>query len=89
VDVLVLAIGFKVLDVDAGTYTITGSDGRSLADFWRENRMQAYERVSIPRFPNFFCFDGNGDVCCGRPARSRRSCVAAASRSTSISSPRS
>lgn len=53
-----LAIGFKVLDVDSGTYTITGSDGRPLADFWRENRMQAYARVNIPGFPNFFCFDG-------------------------------
>jgi hypothetical protein len=51
VDVLVLAIGFKVLDVDAGTYTITGSDGRSLADFWRENRMQAYELSASPASP--------------------------------------
>ena len=33
-------------------------EGRSLADFWSENRMQAYEGVSIPGFPNFFCVCG-------------------------------
>ena len=54
VDVLILATGFKVLDVDAVTFEVTGVDGRTLAGFWEENRMQAYEGVSVPGFPNFF-----------------------------------
>jgi len=54
VDVLILATGFKVMDVDALTFDVTGAGGRSLADFWDHNRMQAYEGVSVPGFPNFF-----------------------------------
>jgi cyclohexanone monooxygenase len=57
-DVLVLATGFNVLDVDSTSFTVTGSGGRSLADFWNENRMQAYEGVTVPGFPNFFCVCG-------------------------------
>lgn len=57
-DVLVLATGFKVLDVDSASFTVTGCGGRSLADFWTENRMQAYEGVSVPGFPNFFSICG-------------------------------
>jgi cation diffusion facilitator CzcD-associated flavoprotein CzcO len=53
VDVLVLATGFQVMDVDSGTYRITGTGERALAEFWSTNRMQAYEGVSIPGFPNF------------------------------------
>jgi cation diffusion facilitator CzcD-associated flavoprotein CzcO len=58
VDVLILATGFKVLDVDTLTYEITGSGGLSLSEFWRENRLQAYEGVSLPGFPNFFTVCG-------------------------------
>lgn len=58
VDVLILATGFKVMDVDALTFEVTGSGGRSLADFWDQNRMQAYEGVSVPGFPNFFTVMG-------------------------------
>ena len=58
VDVLILATGFKVMDVDALTFDVTGSGGRSLADFWEQNRMQAYEGVSVPGFPNFFSVMG-------------------------------
>ena len=57
-DVLVLATGFNVLDIDSGTFTMTGVGGQSLADFWNENRMQAYEGVSVPGFPNFFSVCG-------------------------------
>src|SRR6478609_7426677 len=48
VDVLILATGFNVMDIDSSTFALTGLEGRSLADFWSENRMQAYEGVSIP-----------------------------------------
>jgi cyclohexanone monooxygenase len=57
-DVLILATGFKVMDIDSATFALTGAGGRSLADFWNENRMQAYEGVSVPDFPNFFCICG-------------------------------
>jgi cation diffusion facilitator CzcD-associated flavoprotein CzcO len=58
VDVLILATGFKVLDVDTLTYEIRGSGGVSLSEFWKENRLQAYEGVSLPGFPNFFTVCG-------------------------------
>ena len=59
VDVLILATGFKVLDTEnVPTFPVTGPDGGSLAEFWNENRLQAYEGVSIPGFPNFFTVFG-------------------------------
>jgi cation diffusion facilitator CzcD-associated flavoprotein CzcO len=58
VDVLILATGFKVMDVDSLTYEITGRDGLTISRFWRENRLQAYEGVSLPGFPNFFTVAG-------------------------------
>lgn len=58
-DVLILATGFKVLDTEnVPTFPVTGPDGGSLAEFWNENRLQAYEGVSIPGFPNFFTVFG-------------------------------
>ncbi|SBS78466.1 4-hydroxyacetophenone monooxygenase [uncultured Mycobacterium sp.] len=59
VDVLILATGFKVMDTDsAPTYPVTGLGGQSLARFWDENRLQAYEGVSVPGFPNMFTVFG-------------------------------
>lgn len=59
VDVLILATGFKVMDVDSiPTFPVTGAGGRSLADFWSTQRLQAYEGVSVPGFPNFFTVMG-------------------------------
>jgi cation diffusion facilitator CzcD-associated flavoprotein CzcO len=58
VDVLILATGFKVMDVDSLTYDITGRDGMTMSRFWKENRLQAYEGVSLPGFPNFFTVAG-------------------------------
>lgn len=59
IDVLVLATGFKVMDVDSvPTFAVTGSGGRSLSVFWDEHRLQAYEGVSIPGFPNLFSVFG-------------------------------
>lgn len=58
-DVLILATGFKVMDTDnVPTYAVTGLGGRSLSHFWDENRLQAYEGVSVPGFPNFFTVFG-------------------------------
>jgi len=59
VDVLILATGFKVLDTDSvPTYPVAGVGGRSLAEFWDTNRLQAYEGVSVPGFPNMFTVFG-------------------------------
>ncbi|KUI42122.1 monooxygenase [Mycobacterium sp. IS-1590] len=59
VDVLILATGFKVMDAeDMPTYPVTGSRGRSWSQHWQENRLQAYEGVSVPGFPNFFTVFG-------------------------------
>jgi cation diffusion facilitator CzcD-associated flavoprotein CzcO len=59
VDVLVLATGFKVMDTDSlPTFAITGSGGTTLSKFWDEHRLQAYEGVSVPAFPNLFSVMG-------------------------------
>ncbi|CKU87729.1 monoxygenase [Mycobacterium tuberculosis] len=56
---LVLATGFKVLDTDSiPTYAVTGTGGASLSRFWDEHRLQAYEGVSVPGYPNFFTVFG-------------------------------
>jgi cation diffusion facilitator CzcD-associated flavoprotein CzcO len=58
-DILILATGFSVLDPDSVlTYSVDGPGGRSLTRFWDENRLQAYEGVSVPGFPNFFTVFG-------------------------------
>ena len=59
VDVLILATGFKVLDPDSVlTYSVTGPRGKTLTQYWDDHRLQAYEGVSIPGFPNFFTVFG-------------------------------
>ncbi|MEB3984188.1 NAD(P)/FAD-dependent oxidoreductase [Mycobacterium sp. 663a-19] len=59
IDVLILATGFKVMDTDnVPTFAVTGSGGRSLSRFWDEHRLQAYEGVSVPGFPNMFTVFG-------------------------------
>ncbi len=44
-DVLILATGFKVLEQ---IFPIYGTDGVELDEWWDENRMQAYEGISVP-----------------------------------------
>ncbi|MDH6244249.1 NAD(P)/FAD-dependent oxidoreductase [Mycobacterium sp. OTB74] len=59
IDVLILATGFKVMDVDSvPTFPVTGPSGEGLGEFWDTHRLQAYEGVSIPGFPNFFTVMG-------------------------------
>ncbi|BBZ23752.1 flavin-containing monooxygenase [Mycolicibacter hiberniae] len=58
-DVLILATGFKIADPDANpTYELIGNSGQRLADWWDANRLQAYEGVSVPGFPNHFSVYG-------------------------------
>ncbi|MCF3937387.1 flavin-containing monooxygenase [Gordonia tangerina] len=56
-DVLVLATGFKAVDVLA-SLTVRGRDGKSLRDVWGEGDGRAHLGISIPGFPNFFCLYG-------------------------------
>lgn len=59
VDVLILATGFKVMESgNMPTYDLHGVGGRDLETWWDENRLQAYEGVSVPGFPNFFSIIG-------------------------------
>ena len=59
IDVLVLATGFHVLDADSmPTFAVTGTRGLTLSKFWDEHRLQAYEGVSVPGFPNLFSVMG-------------------------------
>ncbi|MCO1580307.1 NAD(P)/FAD-dependent oxidoreductase [Crossiella sp. SN42] len=53
IDVLLLATGFNLWDVNFPAIEIIGRDGKNLGKWWRENRFQAYEGVTVPGFPNF------------------------------------
>ncbi len=59
IDVLILATGFQVFDKgNMPAFRVHGSDGVELAQWWDENRFQAYEGVSVPGFPNMFMILG-------------------------------
>lgn len=53
IDTLVLATGFDLWDANFPAIEVVGRDGRNLGKWWRENRFQTYEGVSVPYFPNF------------------------------------
>ena len=57
VDALVVATGFQVTDSPAYEL-ITGAEGRTLAETWRESGMQAYKGASVAGFPNLFLLVG-------------------------------
>ncbi|NMN97214.1 NAD(P)-binding domain-containing protein [Antrihabitans stalactiti] len=58
-DVLILATGFKVADPgNMPTYQLHGRGGLELEQWWDANRLQAYEGVSVPEFPNHFSIFG-------------------------------
>jgi cation diffusion facilitator CzcD-associated flavoprotein CzcO len=59
IDVLVLATGFKVLEAgNMPPFEMRGVGGVDLEQWWDENRLQAYEGVSVPGFPNWFSILG-------------------------------
>jgi cation diffusion facilitator CzcD-associated flavoprotein CzcO len=58
IDTLVLATGFDLWDANFPAFEIIGRDGRNLGKWWRENRFQAYQGISIPYFPNLLTFAG-------------------------------
>ena len=53
IDTLVLATGFDVWDANFPAIEVIGRRGRNLGKWWRENRFQAYQGVSVPCFPNY------------------------------------
>ncbi|MFX0580730.1 flavin-containing monooxygenase [Nocardia nepalensis] len=53
IDTLILATGFNLWDVNFPAIEIIGRDGLDLGKFWRDNRFQAYEGITVPKFPNF------------------------------------
>ncbi len=53
IDTLVLATGFDLWEANIPAIEIIGRDGRNLGKWWRENRFQAYQGVSVPYFPNY------------------------------------
>lgn len=54
-DVLILATGFRVFEHgNMPPFPVSGAHGVDLETWWDENRLQAYEGVSVPGFPNFF-----------------------------------
>jgi len=58
IDTLVLATGFDVWDNNLPAIEVIGRDGRNLGKWWRENRFQAYQGMSVPYFPNFLTLAG-------------------------------
>ncbi|MBJ8346215.1 NAD(P)/FAD-dependent oxidoreductase [Antrihabitans sp. YC2-6] len=55
IDVLILATGFKVMESGSmPTYALRGVGGLLLEEWWDENRLQAFQGVSVPKFPNHF-----------------------------------
>ncbi|WP_084529431.1 flavin-containing monooxygenase [Nocardia crassostreae] len=59
IDVLVCATGFKVMEKGATPpFPLRGRDGLELGEFWDANRFQAYQGVSVPKFPNLFLIAG-------------------------------
>jgi len=52
IDVLLLATGFNLWDVNFPAIEIIGRDGKNLGKWWRETRFQAYEGITVPGFPN-------------------------------------
>lgn len=52
IDTLVLATGFDVWESNLPAIEVIGREGRDLGKWWRENKFQAYEGVTVPMFPN-------------------------------------
>jgi cation diffusion facilitator CzcD-associated flavoprotein CzcO len=53
IDTLVLATGFDLWDATYPAIEVVGREGRDLGKWWRDNRFQIYQGVSVPYFPNF------------------------------------
>ncbi|MDT0309964.1 NAD(P)/FAD-dependent oxidoreductase [Streptomyces sp. DSM 44917] len=52
IDTLLLATGFDLWETNFPALRITGRDGLDLGGWWRANRFQAYQGLTVPGFPN-------------------------------------
>lgn len=53
IDALVLATGFDLWEANFPAIEVIGRKGRNLGKWWRDNRFQAYQGVTVPYFPNY------------------------------------
>jgi cation diffusion facilitator CzcD-associated flavoprotein CzcO len=53
IDTLVLATGFDLWEANFPAIEIVGRASRNLGKWWRDNRFQAYQGVTVPYFPNY------------------------------------
>jgi cation diffusion facilitator CzcD-associated flavoprotein CzcO len=59
IDTLVLATGFKVMELGAvPAFPVQGLDGIELGAYWDEHRYENYEGISTPLAPNFWLMNG-------------------------------
>lgn len=59
IDVLITATGFKTFEKgNTPPFPVHGLDGKELGTFFDEERYQAYEGISVPKFPNLFIMLG-------------------------------
>ena len=59
IDTLVLATGFKILELGAmPAFPVVGLGGVELGSHWDEHRYQSYEGVASPLAPNFWLMNG-------------------------------
>jgi cation diffusion facilitator CzcD-associated flavoprotein CzcO len=58
-DVLILATGFKVFEKgNMPPYPVVGANGLDMDEMWERSRLESYQGVSIPGFPNMFTILG-------------------------------
>lgn len=58
-DTIVLATGFKVLEIgNTPPFEVYGRGGQELGHYWHEQRYQAYEGATVPGYPNLFLILG-------------------------------
>ncbi len=58
-DTIVLATGFKVLEIgNTPPFEVRGRGGQELGRYWHEQRYQAYEGATVPGYPNLFLILG-------------------------------
>jgi cation diffusion facilitator CzcD-associated flavoprotein CzcO len=55
IDCLITATGYKTMvKGNLPTYEVYGEGGLELGSFWEEHRYQAYQGITVPKFPNYF-----------------------------------
>ena len=55
IDVLITATGYRVFEKgNLPSFEVYGRGGLELGQFWEDQRYQAYEGTTVPRFPNYF-----------------------------------